>query len=106
MLHGNDNKKRDVNTCISCDLNDDLVECGGIYYCPNPFCYSSGSTNWKRDNLNVRDSGDGLILINSDGWYEKGMRALDKMSYALGSKIMKLDRTVEIINQIKQEITQ
>lgn len=94
---------KDVNTCISCGINDELVEAGGIYYCPNPFCTVSGSTNWKRENLNVRETGNRLILLNNDGWLEKGMAVIDKMPYELGVKIMASKKTQEIISDLKKE---
>jgi hypothetical protein len=97
-------KTDDIYKCISCGLIDELVECAGIYYCPNPFCYASGSTNWKRENLNVKEDGSGLRLVNSDGWLEKGMKVINKMSFELGNKIMSLDKTKEIIKELKNEI--
>ena len=92
---------RDINKCIGCGLVDDLVECGGIYYCPNPFCSASGATNWKLDNLNC----EGNRLLNYDGWLEKGMAVINKMPYELGGKIMALKKSKTIIAELKKELS-
>lgn len=36
---------RDGHLCIGCDLRDERVEAGGIYFCPNKFCPASGAWN-------------------------------------------------------------
>ena len=90
----------DIYTCIGCKLNDEKVECGGIYYCPNPFCSVSGATNWKSNNLNVRETSDGFILLNIDGWLEKGMKVINEMPFELGNKIMSLKKTKSVIKDL------
>jgi hypothetical protein len=40
-------KPRAINTCGGCGTTNDLVECGGIYNCPNPFCLASGAWNLR-----------------------------------------------------------
>jgi len=36
--------------CISCGLEDNKVEAGGIWHCPNPRCTVSGAA-WFRSKL-------------------------------------------------------
>jgi len=40
-------KARDVHKCGGCGTTGDLVECGGIYNCPNPFCLATGAWNLR-----------------------------------------------------------
>lgn len=91
----------EIITCISCGLVDDKVEAGGIYYCPNPFCTASGSTNWKIENLNTRRIGSSIEVVNYDGWLEKGVEKINNMPFELGNKIMQLNKTKEIITKLK-----
>jgi hypothetical protein len=96
---------RDIYTCISCKLNDPLVEAGGIYYCPNPFCTASGSTNWKTDNLRgiIKDNtGITLTKESYQDWLVKGMEFINKMPYELGAKIMKLRKTQKLIRELRK----
>ena len=95
--------KDKVYTCIGCGLNDEKVECAGIYHCPNPFCSACGSTYWKAENLNVLKDKDGYTLLNTDGWLEKGMKVINEMPYALGAKIMALRKTKNMIAKLKHE---
>jgi hypothetical protein len=46
---GNKNleKPRDIHICGGCGTTGDLVECGGIYNCPNPFCLATGAWNLR-----------------------------------------------------------
>jgi hypothetical protein len=97
------NLKDKIYTCIGCGLNDPLVECAGIYYCPNPFCSASGSTNWKTENLNVEKDGDGYKIVSYEGWLEKGMAVINAMQYPLGAKIMALKKTKDIIKMLKRK---
>lgn len=94
---------KDIYKCISCGLEDKTVEAGGIYYCPNPFCMVSGATNWKRENLDVLELNDGLILNSNKGWLLKGMKVIEKMEYGLGAKIMALKKTKNKIKELQRE---
>lgn len=94
-------RNQKIYTCTCCRLIDEKVECTGIYYCPNPFCRMSGAANWKRDNLDVEETSDGLALKSYNGWLDKGMLAIDKMGYFLGNKIMSLEYTKKTIKEIK-----
>jgi hypothetical protein len=40
-------KARDIHTCGGCGTKNDLIECGGIYNCTNPFCLASGAWNLR-----------------------------------------------------------
>jgi len=95
---------RKIDQCYCCKLEHKDVEWGGIYYCPNPFCGMSGSTYWKTKNLNVKETKDGVELLNYDGWLEKGMETLDSFSKELKDKILALEYTKNQIEKIKQEI--
>jgi hypothetical protein len=98
---------RDMYKCISCGLVDPLVECGGIYYCPNPFCTASGSTNWKVQNLKgIIEERDGATMTEESyrDWLTKGMEVIDKMPYGLGAKIMALKKTKSIIRELQKTV--
>lgn len=96
-------KERDIYTCISCGITDPIVEAGGIYYCPNPFCTASGSTNWKRNNLKVKEDRAGITILSYDGWLERGMEVVNTMPYALGVKIMATKKSQQIIRNLKHK---
>lgn len=57
---------RCVYRCGGCGLHHPEVECGGIYYCPNPLCRSVGAF-WFRAKLDSYvDNGDrtyGIDLV-------------------------------------------
>jgi hypothetical protein len=40
-------KTKTKSPCWYCGLDDEKVEAGGIYYCPNIFCFGCGATNSK-----------------------------------------------------------
>jgi len=95
--------------CISCGLVDPLVEAGGIYYCPNPFCTVSGATNWKVQNLKgIVEDRSGITLSDEtySDWLVKGMEVIDKMPYVLGHKIMSLQKTKSMIKALKKKGTE
>jgi hypothetical protein len=96
--------KGNPEVCIGCGLDDPLVEAGGIWYCPNPFCNASGATNWKRANLSgFHDKGSYAELVHTNDWLEKGMAVINKLSYEAGQKIMALKATQEVIEELKLE---
>jgi hypothetical protein len=72
------------------------VEAGGIYHCPNPFCFGCGATWWKTHNLKVQDN----KILNSKEWLTKGLDEINKMSYELGNKIMALKHTKKVIKEL------
>lgn len=93
--------------CFSCGLTDELVEAGGIYFCPNPFCEGCGATGWKVKNLGgLIDEGNAIELTEKsyEDWLKKGMDEINKMPYALGNKIMSLERTKAIIEELKGHV--
>lgn len=45
-----------LETCISCGLDDERVECGGIYHCPNPVCTVTGAVWARRPLKSYRDN--------------------------------------------------
>lgn len=90
---------RDTNICFACGLKDVLVEAGGIYHCPNPFCSGCGATYWKKENLKTEDN----IIIDFQEWLMKGLETINKMPYELGNKIMCLEVTKKIVEELKNE---
>lgn len=97
-----DNSKRDTNTCFACNLQDNLVEAGGIYHCPNPLCTGCGATYWKVENLKCKEFADGYEMLDSLQEYRrKALETIDKMPYALGAKIMALIKTKEVLEKLQ-----
>lgn len=94
---------RNIFECISCGLVDESVECGGIYYCPNPFCTVSGSTNWKIKNLEVIQDAHSITITSYKGWLDKGKTAIAAMPQALQDKIMALTKTKKMMKKLEEE---
>lgn len=95
--------ERDVYKCISCGLVDESVEAGGIYYCPNPFCTVSGSTNWKIKNLDIKQDANSITIVSYKGWLDLGKAAIAAMPRELQDKIMALTKTKEMMKKLEEE---
>jgi len=80
--------------CISCGLEDDLVEAGGIWYCPNPFCTASGASNWKITNLKCSET----EILDMDEYKEKGIKHIFTYPEELKNKIIALPMFRKITN--------
>ena len=68
--------ERDIMKCISCGIQDERVEAGGIYHCPNPLCTVSGAWNARKAfGFHEKEDGDGatptLEFLALRGWAER-----------------------------------
>jgi hypothetical protein len=55
-----------INQCVSCGLIHEDVECGGIYYCPNPACTVCGSEWFKHGLKSYRSKGYNTYTVDPE----------------------------------------
>lgn len=69
---------KDQYTCLFCTIgHHKSVECGGIYYCPNPLCTGSGGA-WFRTKLrSYKATSDTRHTVDWEEWAIYGREYLN-----------------------------
>jgi len=85
-------KKPPHFTCHYCGLHDENVECGGIYYCPNPLCLGPGAAYFRSKMKSYEESENGKHSVNPSEIIMFGEWLLngdipDKMKIAISKSI-------------------
>lgn len=91
--------------CFACGLEDESVEAGGLYHCPNPLCTGCGATYWKRENLDCKKTLDGIEISSKKEWITKALEVINEMPYKLGNKIITLKKTQELLADYENRTT-
>ena len=63
-----------VYRCRSCALHHRLVECGGIYHCPNPLCRSCGADWFRSGRKSYTTDNKGRTLVDMTELVADGLR--------------------------------
>lgn len=58
----------EMHTCMSCGLTHSLVECRGIFHCPNKACAVSGNAGFRMTLPSYRENGDGSHSVDGREW--------------------------------------
>jgi hypothetical protein len=61
-------KKKSLFDCYYCGLNSKKIECGGIFYCPNPRCSGPGGAWFRHQLPSFKENIDGTHTVNEDQW--------------------------------------
>jgi hypothetical protein len=68
---------RDIYVCLYCTIgHHEDVECGGIYYCPNPLCSGSGGS-WMRCQIpSYQEEENGRHSVDWTEWRKRAREYL------------------------------
>lgn len=86
--------------CFYCGLEDDKVEAGGVWYCPNPLCTGPGVTNWFASKLkSYRDMGSSGGTASEEEIVQEANKYLNEHK-ELRAKVEKLFQRKDNHNEV------
>jgi hypothetical protein len=70
FYHENIGKKRTVYDCFYCGLHDGMVECAGLFHCPNPGCTGPGGAWFRADLQSYKTVAGDKHTVDDQEWLE------------------------------------
>lgn len=91
-------EKRDIYTCGFCSIGSHpKVECGGIYYCPNPLCTGPGAAWARALCTSYKEEPNGRHSVDWAEWRRVAKGFLDELDNPADEQVWAAFRVQEAI---------